>query len=228
VAKERLFIRGYSRQRSEEYCERPKKNDTKEFCFFLHNPPGCTDKSVNRTRKKSDPGIGCDTMLRARVTTSMIYFSVLFLLTSCALFSSNDPVSPKARGYDLTVPSGWRETDREESDRAYRLPSGNFATVNSSCTRNADAPLEVLTKHLLFGSRNVKYVEREKIRIAGSDGLFSRVKATVDGVPFHLDVVVLPKEGCVFDFSLMSPKPIPGKDSQEFLSFVKSFTYGKN
>lgn len=149
--------------------------------------------------------------------------------SGCALLGGGDnDSSPKAKGYRISIPSGWHEEDRNESDRAFRLPSGNVATINSSCTRNSDAPLEVLTRHLLFGSRNVEIVERERLKVDGADALLSKVKAKVDGVPFQLHLVVLPRGGCVFDFSLMSPKTISDAEGRDFLTFVQSFNHGSH
>lgn len=166
----------------------------------------------------------------AKARTSLIFSSlgVFAFAAGCALFGGGGDSVPKAKGYQVTVPQGWREQDRAEGDRAFRLPSGSLVAMNSSCTRNSRAPLEVLTKHLLIGSRNVEIEAREKLKIAGSEGLYSKVRATVEGTPFHLQLVVLPKNGCVFDFSLMSPKPIVEREAEDFLAFAKSFHYGSD
>ncbi len=79
-----------------------------------------------------------------------------------------------------------------------------------------------------MGARNINFAKKEKVKVAGEEGLHSSVKATLDGNPFLLELFVLPNHGCVFDFSLVSPKLISDKDSEEFLAFVKSFTYGTN
>ena len=147
-------------------------------------------------------------------------------LSGCALFGGGGGNLPKAKGYQIDAPERWQEMEKADSDYAYRLPSGNLATLNSSCSRNSQAPLEVLTKHLLFGARNVEYLERQKIDVRGDVGLLSRVAATTEGVPFQLLIFVLPKNGCVFHFSLVTPRDIAQADRQEFLAFVKSFRYG--
>lgn len=146
----------------------------------------------------------------------------------CALMGGGNAPPPKSKHYRVSAPEGWKEDDRADSDRAYRLASGSLVTLNSSCTRNSDAPLEVLTKHLLFGARNVQVDKRETMTVAGEQGLYSQVRATVDKVPFYLHLFVLPKSGCVFDFSLMNPKGISEKDGEEFLAFVKSFKHGSH
>lgn len=174
-------------------------------------------------------------MFRNRIRKSLVHLGIFGALClwagieGCALLGGGGGgAPPKSKGYRVSSPNDWREEDRNESDKAYKLPSGNIVAINSSCTRNSDAPLDVLTRHLLFGSRNVEVQERQPVNIDGADGLYSKVKATVDKVPIHLHIVVLPKTGCVFDFSLVSPKPIPEKEGNEFFTFVKSFKHGSH
>jgi len=159
-------------------------------------------------------------------TTSGIIFGICFVVSGCALFGGGGGGLPKAKGYEVVAPAAWQSMEKADSDSAYKLGSGNIVTLNSSCTRNSKAPKEVLTKHLLFGARNVEYSERQRIEVAGTEGLLSHVSATIENMPFKLLVFVLPKEGCVFDFSLLSPKEISQSDRQDFLSFIKSFKYG--
>ncbi len=165
---------------------------------------------------------------RARTPWMKAWLGLFIALafSRCALFGGGGGNLPKAKGYDVDPPDGWQEMDKADSDRAYRLGAGGVVTLNSSCTRNSQAPLEVLTKHLLFGARNVQYVDRQKISVSGTEGLFSRVSATTEGVPFHLLLFVLPKNGCIFDFSLVSQKEVSDGDTKEFLVFIKSFKYG--
>ena len=85
-----------------------------------------------------------------------------------------------------------------------------------------------MTRHLLIGDRDTNIVTREKLVVDGREGLFSTVETTLEGKPFHLNLFVLPSHGCIFDFSLVSPRKITENETHEFLSFVKSFKYGKN
>ncbi len=148
-------------------------------------------------------------------------------IAGCAIFGGGSEIT-HAKGAKVQPPSGWRDTDKDDSDRAYRLASGSVATFTSSCKRDTKAPLEILTKQLLMGTRNVKIVHQEPVKIKDADGLHSSVKATVDGVPFHLDLFVLKQAGCIFDFTLMNPGSLGSRDIEEFTAFVKSFEYGTN
>ena len=65
-------------------------------------------------------------------------------------------------------------------------------------------------------------------KVAGSEGLLSSVRVTEGNHIIYLTLFVLTKDACIFDFSLVSPKPISEKESSDFVNFVQSFTYGKN
>lgn len=153
--------------------------------------------------------------------------ALLFTLGACALFGGGEVGLTRARGYRLTAPSSWKEKSTGgESDKAYRLASNNIVTVTSSCKDNAQSSLDVLTRQLLIGARNVVIEKKERHLVSGTEGQYARVRATFDGVPFVLDVFVFAKEGCVFDFSLVAPKSITPSETKEFISFVKTFEYG--
>lgn len=145
------------------------------------------------------------------------------LSSGCALFGGGSRTAPHARNYFVTPPKGWTAFHQPESDHAYRLPSGNLATLNSSCERDSRVPLEILTRHLLFGDRNITLVERKKLLVDGGDGLYSLYRTTLDGIPFELALFVTTANNCIFDFSLVSPKAISEGEVGDFLAFVKSF-----
>lgn len=160
---------------------------------------------------------------------SYFLFLSSLLIAGCALFGGGGESLKRAKNYHVTAPTTWlaRETNNE-SDKAFKTSSGSVATVTSSCQRNANAPLEVLTKHLLLGARKISFQERQRIVVDGQEGLYSLVKATLDGVPFHLQLFVLPHHACVFDFSMVSPKAFNETEKEEFISFFKSYSYGNN
>ncbi len=138
------------------------------------------------------------------------------------------PDLERASGYHVDPPESWSRKGRAESDRAYTLPSGNVVTLVSSCHRSPDAPLDVLTQHLLMGTRGTTVKKREKTTFGKNAGLHSLVVTKLEGKTFHLELFVLAKNECVFDFSLLSPKEIPASDSKAFQQFVGSFQYGKD
>lgn len=160
---------------------------------------------------------------------ALVCVIALAWLAGCALFGGGGEGSwARSQAYTVTPPAGWRKREPVDSDKAFQLSSGSIATVTSSCHRHPDASLPLLTKHLLFGTREVNIEKRENLTIDGTEGLLSKLTASMDGSKFHMILVVARKEGCVFDFSLVSPKPLQAGDESEFLSFVRSYRNGKH
>ncbi|HTM43898.1 MAG TPA: hypothetical protein VL137_03025 [Polyangiaceae bacterium] len=96
--------------------------------------------------------------------------------------------------------------------------------VNGRCGKDADdVPLQSLTQHL-FLQFTEKHPEGEQlIQLAGREALRSELSATLDGVPKHFIVVVLKKDGCVYDFLYISRDAPASADVAEFDTFVQGF-----
>ncbi len=93
-------------------------------------------------------------------------------------------------------------TQMKVSDRgtaAFERNADTIREVSGRCGSRHDIPLEVLRRHLLLGFRDVSFVEEQRRQLVGREALDSRILASLDGVPRQLRVVVLKKDGCVFD-----------------------------
>lgn len=156
---------------------------------------------------------------------AIVFFLLAVVSAGCAIFGGSEKLV-RAKGWSVAPAPGWRELDRGESDRAFRLKSGALATFVGSCNRNSDVSLEILTRHLLMGMRSIQYQSQNRVTIGGGEGLVSRLKGVEDGVRFNLEVAVVKKDGCVFDFTLVSPKEIPAAEYAEFQTFLRSFRHG--
>ncbi len=167
---------------------------------------------------------------RLALRSALVCLCVLAVAGGCALFGGGGEGSwARAETYTVTPGASWKKREPENSDKAYQLSSGALATVTSSCNRHPTASLQLLTKHLLMGTRDVNVEKREDLKVGDADGLLSKVTATMEGTKFHMLLVVSrQKNGCVFDFSLVSPKTLSGGDEGEFLDFVRSYKNGKH
>jgi len=133
----------------------------------------------------------------------------LFLAPSCAIFGGGEGGLKRASSYQLEAPVDWETLkSKGESDRAYRLPSGSAVSVVSSCTKNFDTSLKVLTRQLLIGMREIRIISEIPLLIQNGAGLFSSVKAKSEGRTVNLGVIVIKKE------------------TEEFIAFAKSLQYG--
>jgi hypothetical protein len=147
--------------------------------------------------------------------------------SSCALFPTG-PEIVHANRYHFQPQTHWTAISKGDSDSAYRTKDGSVFSLTSSCNGHPDAPLEVLTRHLLIGSRKVHYVEQRRLKLDGADALFSNVENSYQDEPFHLLIVVTAKNDCIFDFTMLNPKSISSQDENEFWAAIRTFSYGKN
>lgn len=160
--------------------------------------------------------------------TALVCLFAIVCVVGCALFGGGGEGNwARSEHYVVSAPASWKKREPVDSDKAYQLPSGSIATVTSSCNRHPGATLPLLTKHLLFGTRNVDMQKQESFPVDGAEGLLSKLTATMDGAKFFMNIVVARKEECVFDFSLMSPKPLQAGDESDFLGFVRSYRSGR-
>ncbi len=104
------------------------------------------------------------------------------------------------------LPQGWKQLKLAENDLAFVADGApQSIAVNSTCENYDDAPLEVLTQHLLMGFTERARIEQASGMMDGRESLRSHYTAKLDGVPMELLLVVLKKDGCVYDFTYLSP-----------------------
>jgi hypothetical protein len=114
-------------------------------------------------------------------------------------------------------PRGWSPEGFSDNDLFFHAPDKRHSiAVNSTCDGYGDAPLDVLTRHLVEGFSDVEQVEKRDLPMDGRSGLFSRFRARLDGVPIEMALVVLKKDGCVYDFTYLSP---PGRYDDDRATF---------
>lgn len=115
--------------------------------------------------------------------------------------------------------ASWRPVTVEENDVAYvSKDSPHSLAVNSTCQSHGDPSLEVLTDHLMMGFTDKERVHQERRMLDGRESLRSRYKARLDGVPVEMELVVLKKDSCVYDFTYLSP---PGRLEEKRDSFER-------
>lgn len=128
--------------------------------------------------------------------------------------------------YRVVEPLGseWRRVSFEDNDLAWVSgKSGHLISINATCTGHEDPPLDVLTNHLVIGFTNREWVSKTPFKLDDRDALRSKVLAKLDGVPVSLDLVVLKKNGCVHDFTYVSPVGSEGAYAKEFEALVSGF-----
>jgi hypothetical protein len=121
------------------------------------------------------------------------------------------------------LPPTWRHIEISDTALAFR-DDENAATVaiNGRCGKDAeDVPLQSLTQHLFLQFTERQLEDQELFPLDGREALRTEMVAKLDGVRKHFHVVVLKKDGCVYDFLQIANGR---QDSGEFLDFVRGFT----
>lgn len=114
--------------------------------------------------------------------------------------------------YRVSAPAdGWRQVELETANAAWLNDEyGASLLVNSHCEGVQDAPLEALANHLLIGWTEREVLSERRLELSRREALEREVSAKLDGVPRRLMLLVLKKDGCVYDVVLSSsPESFP-------------------
>lgn len=131
---------------------------------------------------------------------------------------------PGARYRVGELPPVWERVKLSHNDLAwYTGETGHALSVNSTCREHEDAPLDVLTRHLLAGFTERLEVERREVVVDEREGLRSRYRAKLDGVPVELLFLVVKKDRCVYDFTYVAPLGRFEERLEGFESLVRGF-----
>jgi hypothetical protein len=155
----------------------------------------------------------------AMTRLTLIMLLALAALTGCRRVSFEDSVfSKKDVSYSIgELPSHWSRVHVKDGDLAFsEQGTGRALSINSTCEGHDDPPLPVLTRHLLMGFTERQEQAQRVIVLDGREALRSRYLAKLDGVPVELELVVLKKNGCVFDFTYVAP---PGEVEPRLADF---------
>lgn len=103
--------------------------------------------------------------------------------------------------------TGWRRIEVGDHNDVAFAHDGLDAVIqaNSSCDPALDIPLVALTNHLLVGFTERDIREQALVPLDAREAMRTHVVAKLDGVPRELVLVVMKKDGCVYDLALIAP-----------------------
>jgi hypothetical protein len=134
-----------------------------------------------------------------------------------------------SQGFDLRfgpIPPSWRSLEHPDLLFAFRDDSQHATVaVGGRCGKDGDdVPLQALTQHLFlyFTDREVR--SERTVKLDGRAALRTELDAKLDGVPMRFTVVVLKKNGCVYDFTYIEDSPGSDLGRSHFEQFVAGFT----
>jgi hypothetical protein len=119
------------------------------------------------------------------------------------------------------VPAQWQRVRIAGADLAYRDEAREGSTMfDVRCGRSSDAPLTVLTEHLIMGTTARDFVSQETLPLDDREALHTLMRAKLDGVPMQYDIYVLKKDGCVYDLVYVAPPARFTAGSADFERFA--------
>ena len=119
------------------------------------------------------------------------------------------------------VPAGWHRVRIDGADLAYRDEAREgSALFDVRCGRGSDAPLTVLTEHLIMGTTARDFVSQETLPLDDREALHTLMRAKLDGVPMQYDIYVLKKDGCVYDVVYVAPSARFSAGAADFERFA--------
>ena len=98
------------------------------------------------------------------------------------------------------LPGRWRPAYTDGGLTFVRADEqGTIITLSATCTEPGDAPLDVLTNHLVIGLTERNFLSRELVAFDGREAERTTLTAKLDGVPVKMATMVLKKDWCIYD-----------------------------
>lgn len=121
------------------------------------------------------------------------------------------------------LPSTWSRVAMAGDRVVFHHADGGTIAASGSCNGGQDAPLDVLANHLVFGVEPRHVVASEAHHLDDRGALLQRVEGKLDGVPVAIQLVVLKKDGCVFDMTLVGARDAVARREADFRAFFADF-----
>jgi hypothetical protein len=125
-----------------------------------------------------------------------------------------------------SLPPEWQRVRATGETVTFHHTEGGSIAVHSTCGRDADVGLDVLTNHLLIGVEDRQERTRERVTLDGRAALRTRLQGTVDGVRMGFDIFVIKKDGCTYDLVLVAAPGQLAARQPAFEQFVANFRGG--
>jgi hypothetical protein len=125
------------------------------------------------------------------------------------------------------LPEGWERIEtRARTISFYSADLGASISTDAYCGRSVDdRSLASLGGDLITALEGRKVADEREFMLADRGALRQLVTGTVDGVPTDVDLVVVRKDGCVFDFYLVTQGGAPAGAVAAFEAFFGGFAY---
>jgi hypothetical protein len=107
----------------------------------------------------------------------------------------------------------------------HQLAAG--VTINVTCEREGNTPLDILTRHLFFGFKDVEVLRQEPQALNSALALKTVARARLDTRELFVSSYIMQHHGCIYDLVYFaSPQDFPGGES-DFEQMVTQFRFLK-
>jgi len=132
------------------------------------------------------------------------------------------------------VPNGWRRLPAADSsgvagaDLAFRDDAHDGSVLfDVRCkNRDDDAPLAILTEHLIMGTTAREFESQRVFPFDGREAMRTVLRAKLDGVPMQYDILVMKKDGCLYDLVYVAPPDRFAEGAADFDRFASGLHVG--
>jgi predicted Zn-dependent protease len=187
--------------------------------------------SLTRTDLQPSCGTPCP---RQRAAAWGLHLSISFMilggLVGCSAtvgrVVGQQFVSP-AYDFEVSLPGDeWKPVTGEPTVLTLTHPHlAAGITINVTCERERETPLNILTRHLFFGFRDMDVLLQERRTLNGVPALKTVARARLDTQDVQVNSYVIQHDGCVYDMVYFaSPQDYSGGEAT-FEHLVAGFRF---
>lgn len=176
--------------------------------------------------------------MRGKIIISMVVVCLLALQAGCIFkpqkykgvisYRHQKVYLAKHQYYEVgPLPEGWeRISTRARAISFYNADARSSISTDAICSRSVqERPLASMASDIASALEGRSISDQREFMLDGRGALRQRVVGKVDGVPTAVDMVLVRKGGCVFDFYDVSPAQADAAVTEAFETFFMAFHY---
>lgn len=151
-----------------------------------------------------------------------VWILIFFVIQGCALLGSDDDTPTKSKSIRFQAPeSPFQKLSVSSADAVWQSSkTGNTISMNSTCQKYENLPLDTLRENILAGIEDLKIQQKQEIQFNQRKAQRVSASGSMDGVPVSIDLLVMNKDSCTYDFTFIGRKKSQEKEAQIFEKFL--------
>lgn len=120
----------------------------------------------------------------------------------------------------------WIRVEGRRTSQSFHHRLGGTIATEVTCRDSDDVPLDILTRHLLFGVANQEERSWVEWPLAGRLGRRTVVSGVLDGIPLLFDLAVIRRDHCTYDLMLIATAKVFQDRQRDFDRLLADFRLG--